>query len=234
MSIQKVQIHELVYEKLKEMILSGQYKEGDYLPSEIELAAQIGTSRSALRGAMLLLRKMGIVEVSPGKGTVIKKTVFPGDNGSILHYINNKYKDQIIELLELRIGIEVLAAGLAVERATDEQIAKLRRAYEKMEEDFEENRIGTEADANFHIVLIEIAGNKLLLQIMLSIVGLLKDTINEIRQETFAAGSEESMLELKSHEKILIAIECRDKIGARQITSKNLEDVYKKVCACYL
>ncbi len=109
MSIVKNQIHELVFEKLKEMILSGKYQEGDYLPPELELAQQLGTSRSALRGAMLLLRNMGVVEVTPGRGTVIKKVGFPGTVDPVLNDIY-KSKDQIIELLELRSGIEVEAA----------------------------------------------------------------------------------------------------------------------------
>jgi len=230
MLIQKVQIHELVYEKLKEMILSGQYKEGDYFPSEPELAGQLGASRSALRGAMLLLRKMGIVEVSPGKGTIVKKVTFPSATDPVLHDIY-KHKDQILELLEFRKGIEVEAAGLAAERATEEQIAKLREAYGKMKESVLEEKIGTEADVNFHIVLTEITGNKLFLQVMLSIVDLLRDAVGKIRRETLTRPGG-PILELEGHEKILIAIESRDKMKARKITANNLE-FYRKVCSWY-
>jgi len=231
MFIKKIQIHELVYEKLKEMILSGQYKEGDHLPSESELAGQLGTSRSALRSAMLLLRKMGVVEVCPGKGTIVKKATFPSASDPVLHDIF-KHKDQILELLELRKGIEVEAAGLAAERATEEQIAKLREAYIKLEEDVKAEKFGTEADVNFHIVLAEITGNKLFLQVMLSVIDLLRDTVNKIRRETLTRPGG-PMLELKGHEKILIAIECRDKIKARKIMAENLELVCKEVRSRY-
>ncbi len=162
MAIQKIQMHELVYEKLKEIILSGKFKEGDYLPPQPEIAQKLGISRSALRGAVLLLREMGIVEVTPGKGTILKSVKFPADGKSVLRGIHD-YKDQILELLELRRGIEIEAAGLAAERATDQQIAKLREAYKCLEMNTRNNDNGTEADLNFHLVLVEISGKKIII-----------------------------------------------------------------------
>ncbi|MDD4347036.1 MAG: GntR family transcriptional regulator [Desulfitobacteriaceae bacterium] len=85
MVIKKKQMHELVLKKLKRIILSGKYKPGDFLPSQVELAKQIGTTRSALRGAMLILAEMGIVESTAGKGTVLKTVTFPDNNISILY-----------------------------------------------------------------------------------------------------------------------------------------------------
>lgn len=222
MAIQKIQIHELVYEKLQEIILSGQYKEGDYLPSEPELAAQIGASRSALRSAMLLLRKLGIVEVSPGKGTIIKKTTFPGNDDPVLHSLNEN-KEQIIELMELRIGIEAEAAALAAERATDEQIAQLRTAYLEMEKNLKEGKYDIDADVKFHVTLVEITGNKLFLQVTLSLADLLRDAIIRTSRRTSAKGEKNLLTQMKSHKRILIAIEQRDKNKARQVVVDNLE-----------
>ncbi|MDD2503183.1 MAG: FadR/GntR family transcriptional regulator [Desulfitobacteriaceae bacterium] len=227
MAIVKNQIHELVFEKLKEMILSGEFKEGDYLLPEPELAKQLGTSRSALRGAMLLLRNMGVVEVTPGRGTVIKKVGFPSTVDPVLLDIHNS-KDQILELLELRRGIEVEAAGLAAERANEEQINKLKCAYERMVENVRENNNVTQTDVNFHMVLTEISGNKLLNQVFESLVDLLEDTINKIRQDTLSK-PDKSMIELESHRKILEAIEMRDTQKARKISAENLETVYNAV-----
>jgi GntR family transcriptional repressor for pyruvate dehydrogenase complex len=227
MSIVKNQIHELVFEKLKEMILSGKYQEGDYLPPELELAQQLGTSRSALRGAMLLLRNMGVVEVTPGRGTVIKKVGFPGTVDPVLNDIY-KSKDQIIELLELRSGIEVEAAGLAAERATEEQINRLRKAYEKLEEDVHTKTNATQADVNFHMVLIEISGNKLLKQVFESLVDVLLDTVDKIRRDTLSK-PDGPMIELETHKKILEAIEMRNKEKAKKVSAENLETVYNAV-----
>jgi GntR family transcriptional repressor for pyruvate dehydrogenase complex len=227
MAIHKPQIHELVYEELKEMILSGKYKEGDYLPPEPELAGLLGTSRSALRGAMLLLRKMGIVEVTPGRGTIVKKVTFPSTSDPVVQEIH-RHKDQVLELLEFRRGIEVEAAGLAAERATEEQIAKLKDIYSQMEEDVRTKSNGTEADLNFHLYVIEISGNKLFLQVMYPLTDLLRDTISKVRQDTLT-WPEEPMVELERHKKILTAIEERDKEKARKVSSENLEAVHNKV-----
>lgn len=231
MVIRKIHMHELVYEKLKEMILSGKYKEGDYFPPESELARQLGISRSALRGAMLLLRNIGIVEVTPGKGTIIKKITFPSTCDLVLQDIYEN-KDQIIELLELRTGIEIEAGCLAAERATDEQIAKLKEAYKHLEEDTRTKNNSTEAYLNFHLVLTEISGNNLFLQVMLLIVDLLRDTINQVRKDILSL-SEESVIELERHEKVLIAIENRDKVKARKVIADNLEAVYNTVRSWY-
>jgi GntR family transcriptional repressor for pyruvate dehydrogenase complex len=228
MAIQKIQMHELVYEKLKEIILSGKFKEGDYLPPQPEIAQKLGISRSALRGAVLLLREMGIVEVTPGKGTILKSVKFPADGKSVLRGIHD-YKDQILELLELRRGIEIEAAGLAAERATDQQIAKLREAYKCLEMNTRNNDNGTEADLNFHLVLVEISGNKLLYKIMLSITDLLRDTIDKLREDTLSKSEEEVIEELESHKRTLNAIESRDKEKVRKIKAENLEAVYDAV-----
>ncbi|MDD4345805.1 MAG: FadR/GntR family transcriptional regulator [Desulfitobacteriaceae bacterium] len=228
MAIQKFQMHELVYEKLKEIILSGRFKEGDYLPSQLELAQELGISRSALRGAILLLRKMGVVEVTPGIGTIIRSVTFPANSRSVLQDTHD-YKDQILELLEFRISIEIEAAGLAAERATNEQIIKLREAYEYLVTVTRNGYKGTEADLNFHLVLVEISGNKLFYKIMLSIIDLFRDIIDKVRQDTRNKSGEKAIEELERHKKILNAIEGRDKIKARKIKAENLEYVYNTV-----
>ncbi|MEL7566823.1 MAG: FadR/GntR family transcriptional regulator [Dehalobacterium sp.] len=232
MPIKKIQVHELVYEKLKEMILNGQYHEGDFFPPEYEMARQLGTSRSALREAVLLLRKIGVLEVCPGKGTIVKKVTFPSSGEQFLHDIYES-KDQILELLELRMGIEVEAAGLAAERATPEEIAKLQKIYRKLEKELKAEKAGTEADVNFHIVLAEISGNKILLQVMMSIVDLLSVTLEKVRWETLTRPGE-SIKVLEAHEKILSAIQCQDKIKAKKVMTEHLESVYKKVCSWHL
>ncbi|MEW6623606.1 MAG: FadR/GntR family transcriptional regulator [Bacillota bacterium] len=225
--IQKKQVYELVYDKLKDMITDGHFQEGDYLPPEHELAEQFGVSRSAIREAMLLLRRSGIVHISPGKGTLVKKTVFPSIGEPIIDIINRD-RENILELLELRKGIETEAADLAARRASKQGIARLRKAYQNLENDVNNNNLGAEADYNFHVLISEITGNKLYLQVMSSISDILKDAISKTRQETLTRPSGPKMI-LKQHENILKAIESRDSQKAREAMTEHLETMIAKV-----
>ncbi|MDD2235171.1 MAG: FCD domain-containing protein [Desulfitobacteriaceae bacterium] len=137
-----------------------------------------------------------------------------------------KYKDEILELLELRDGIESKAAGLAAERATESQIAELREAYMQLEEAALSKKNTTKKDVNFHMVLIKISGNKLFRRVYVSLVDLLKDTIDKIRLEALTK-PEGPIIELKRHEKILNAIEQKDKEKAKEVMSENMEQVLK-------
>lgn len=102
-----------VYDQLREMILSSKLEPGEWLRQE-QLAALFGVSRTPVREALRMLAQEQLVEFVPNHGVRVVPLSW----------------EEFEELYALRIGLEGLAARLAAEQATDEDIARLREAFE--------------------------------------------------------------------------------------------------------
>ena len=114
--IKKVSTAAKVFETLHQMIVSGQFKRGQKLPSQEELARQFGVSRNTLREAMNKLYAMGLLSSHQGIGTVVES---PNPQGYLSALSGQFLLDTLIvrEFVEARICIERTAVRLAVVRA---------------------------------------------------------------------------------------------------------------------
>lgn len=120
----------IVREKLRELIVSGVFKEGDRLPSERELAQTLEVSRNILREAVISLASEGFLEVRERQGIFLKRF---DDYGMIdaLQGLQVLPADFVAYQMEVRMIIEVPAARLAAMRRTEEDIRRLYDCYEK-------------------------------------------------------------------------------------------------------
>ncbi len=122
---QTTRLYQALAEKLTRLIASGEFKPGDRLPAERELAAMYNVSRPTVREAVIALEIEGLVEVRIGSGVyVISQT--PSREGV-------ERDIGAFELTEARILIEGEAAALAAANITDEEIAELERLLAEME-----------------------------------------------------------------------------------------------------
>ena len=110
-------LRDVVFENLREAILEGKLKPGQRL-MEVQLAEQLGVSRTPIREAIRKLELEGLVVMLPRKGAYVA---------------NMSFKD-LIDVLEIRASLEGLAASLAAERRRDEDIEEL----EKLAKEFEQ------------------------------------------------------------------------------------------------
>ena len=135
-----------VYEKLKQMILSNQLKPGEKLLQE-KLATQLGVSRTPLLKAMQMLEYDYLVESIPRRGMFVKKLTV----------------EEMVDIYDVREGIETVAVRLVIERANEKQIKQLKNIWEPFES---QNNINGDrykkADDKFHALLLEFSGNKIL------------------------------------------------------------------------
>src|SRR6478736_8511345 len=120
--------HELIT-RLTADITSGNIPPGARLPTEQELIAATGVSRTVVREAVAALRAEGLVLTRQGVGAFVADAPrrpfrIDGDELASLHHV--------IEVMELRTGIEVEAAGLAAERASAADLRRIEGAYEAM------------------------------------------------------------------------------------------------------
>jgi DNA-binding GntR family transcriptional regulator len=155
-------LREVVCETLRTAIIGGVLKPGERL-MEIQLAEELGVSRTPVREAIRKLEQEGFVEMLPRRGT----------------YVANISIKDVIDVYEIRIALDVLAAGLAAERISDEELELLKRRLAVIKEVAEHDdmeKIG-EYDWAFHEVLYKASKNDRLY----GIISNLREQLTRIR-----------------------------------------------------
>lgn len=181
--IKRVKVGEQVFEQLKKLILSGEWKQGDKLPSETELAEMFGVSKITVRQELQKLNAMGLVETRLGAGTFVKM-VDVGD--TMQELIPTAYlSSSIDQIMEFRRIIDSESARLAARRATEEEIRTLRGINEVMIQKHAQGDLEgfADKDSEFHFEIGKVTKNPLfvktnaILQEVLrtSMAGLIKD-----------------------------------------------------------
>src|SRR2546426_9746 len=131
--IQSSKVFEKIAEQIEKRILGGELRSGDRLPTERELSEQFHVSRTAVREAMKTLAQRGLVDMRPGRGTI----VIDGTSQAMRHSMGLMMKvgqaGSSESLVEVREIIEPEIAALAAVRATDEQITAMREAVKVMD-----------------------------------------------------------------------------------------------------
>ncbi len=162
-----------VAEQIAVQILSGQLPEGHIFPSEIEFAAAIGISRSALREAFRVLAAKGLVESRPKTGTKVS----PRRRWSLLDpdLLAWQFKSEpspkfIRDLFEMRMMVEPAAAQLAATRRTDADVRAMAEALGAMGEYGLADPRGRHADQRFHMIMLEATRNDMVAALASSIM----------------------------------------------------------------
>jgi DNA-binding FadR family transcriptional regulator len=147
---------QLVVEQLTEHIRHGELQPGDKLPTETEIMVEQGVSRSVVREAISRLQAAGLVETRHGIGTfVLPPPAVMGIDPATVTTVRD-----VIALLELRIGLETEAAGLAAARRTEAQLAEVRAALAALQQAARRGEDTVELDQRFHLAIAEASGNE--------------------------------------------------------------------------
>ena len=146
-----------VMNDLAARIRSGQYKPGERLPTEPEVMAQQGVSRTVVREAMSRLQAAGLVETRHGVGTFVLQPALPQPTLDLTTAVTIR---DVLAMLELRISLETEAAGLAAMRRTDEQLARMREAVASFEQGVLSGERSIGADFEFHLQIALATHNK--------------------------------------------------------------------------
>lgn len=218
--IERTRVFEQIVTQIERRILTGELRHGDYLGSERELAEQFGASRTAVREALKTLAQQGLVDMRPGRGTMVIDGTSQAVRQSLrlMMHIGSQHTPE--HLTEVREILEPEIAALAAERAGDEHIAAMRAAVDTMERSLENADAFIAADNDFHRALARGSGNPLILALMDSIVDLLSDQ----RKLIFAApgGPQRGQMH---HKRVLDAIVTRDSEAARVYMRAHMEQV---------
>ena len=213
-------LYEQIVQQIEESILKGDLKPGDQLPAERELAQRFGVSRTAVREAVKALREKGLVEAYSGRGTFITDGTSHAVRQSLDLMVKIGQPEGSTHLAEVRAILEPEIAALAAARAEESDLVVLREAVAVMDRAQRDPDAYIEADLDFHLALAEAASNPLILSLIDSIVGLLRE--QRLRIFNVPGGPERGQVH---HKRILEAMERRDPVKASEAMRAHLEQV---------
>jgi DNA-binding FadR family transcriptional regulator len=158
-------IHQSAQEALRGYILDNQLRPGDAMPSEGELAQQLGISRNSIREAVKALASLGMLETRRGSGVYVRSFSL-SSLAENLPYSLLFDLDELSELLELRRILETSLLERAITRMTETTSARLGRVIEDMRHQAQAGQTMINQDRAFHHALFEDAGNQILLKLL--------------------------------------------------------------------
>jgi GntR family transcriptional repressor for pyruvate dehydrogenase complex len=211
--------------RLVDYLLSGGVEPGARIPSERQLAEAFGVGRSAVREAIAALTLIGLIEVRHGDGTYLKRPESPllpqvVEWGLLLG------EQRTADLVEARQKIEVIIAGLAALRRTDDDVADLARILRRMESEASDNGDSTafvDADVEFHLRLAETARNSALRDVLSSIQALLRAWIGRVTAE----GNRD--VSYAEHVPVLAAVQARDPEAAERAMGSHMSSAAQRL-----
>lgn len=213
--------HELA-ESLREQIISGALKRGEKIPSSKAIEAQANVSRSVVREAIAQLRAEGLVESRQGVGVFVTNNN-PGQKSFEITSAEFKSIHDAIQILELRMAVEVEMAAMAAQFRTDEQMDKIVQALEKMEKSISLKQDSVEDDMKFHQAIAEASGNPYFLRFTQYIGSSMIPNRNIVSQDMTAEEKDDFLQRIQDdHRQITKAIQMQSIDLAKATTKSHL------------
>ena len=219
---QRGNLAEIVVAELSARIESGLYGPGDKLPSSIQLCEEFGVSRTVIREAVASLRVAGRVTARQGAGVFVSEK-----DTKTLNFEISRIDDirSAMQILELRLGVELQSVALAAARRTPEALAEIARAYDDLERlDSDDVEAEALADFEFHLAIAKATRNAhfpRFLEAVRSEISL--DLVLKHRQSHGAYRAYLKKIN-REHAAILGAITQGDAKGARNALAQHLEE----------
>jgi len=171
--IKRNPLYEQVYDSIIQGVVDKGLAAGTQLPSERGLSEQYGVSRVVIREAMKVLVKNGIVVVEPGRGTFISDQT-TANLQKALDLVCRIQQVNSAKVMEVRIPLEILAASLAAQRATKNDIKAIKACIEECEKSVNDTEKFIVADEKFHLTLADASRNELLIALIQPLINLIQ------------------------------------------------------------
>lgn len=159
--------YKLVIQEIQNYIIENNLKPGDKLPTEKKLAKKLQVGRSSVREAVKSLEVLGIIETKAGEGMFVKSFNFIPILEN-LPYSMMFDRDDLSEVLEIRITLELASLKKVIENIDEEHLQKIESVVEEMKVSRNNNDISrfVEADEAFHQFLFQPVNNDLLKKLL--------------------------------------------------------------------
>jgi GntR family transcriptional regulator, transcriptional repressor for pyruvate dehydrogenase complex len=207
-----------VADMMLETILSERLQVGERLPSERELSEQFGVSRPVVREAVRALVTKGIIQSRSGSGLRVAEVDASAVSESMSLYLRGSEFD-FEKVHELRVLLETHIAGLAADRATDEDVAEIRAVHERMKAERADVEAAARNDLEFHRLIARATHNELYV-VLLESIG---KTLFDLRRGNLGSGT--VLRTVEEHENVLDAVAAHDAARASDTMEHHLNGV---------
>lgn len=216
----------LIYQRIFETIVNGEFPVNARLPSETELATRFGASRPVVREALARLRDDGVIVSRQGSGSYVKRR----PDVAVLNLSPGGSIDDIQRCFEFRHGLEGSAAALAAERWEDADLAEIRASFEALERAVKNVELGAEADEAFHAAIARATHNPYYVSVQTSMQPHIRYGMSVNRNLTMLrTNTERVRLVQDEHRAILESIAARDPDGARDAMQRHIANARRRM-----
>jgi GntR family transcriptional regulator, transcriptional repressor for pyruvate dehydrogenase complex len=219
-SVNRTTLSKQVLESIIQLLISGQMKPGDKLPTEMELMEILNVSRPVLREALSSLESLGVITRKTREGTFFNNKISSHPFSIMLSLAH----DNLQAMVEARMALELGLITIAAEKISDEDLKRLEQTIEIIENSKDQNY--GEADIEFHRIIALSANN----QIVEGMVDSLIVTLIKIDSEIKVREPERT---IEHHRAIYKALEKRDPFEAFHQMYLHLDYVRHKVLKNY-
>jgi DNA-binding FadR family transcriptional regulator len=212
-----------VLRDLSGRIERGELKPGDRLPTERELMAAYRVSRTVVREAISSLRASGRIETQQGRGGFVLPA--PVSLPYALGALDRATISDVLQIIDLRIGLESEAAALAAQRHTRAQLDDIHAALRSLEAEIGSADTSVQSDIQFHLKIVQATGNPYFTDLFVQLAPLL---IPRARVDLFKSDRRAKIRYLQriqgEHEQLYEAIARRDVDAARAAVRLHLSN----------
>ncbi|MEO8060531.1 MAG: FadR/GntR family transcriptional regulator [Burkholderiales bacterium] len=209
-------LYQQIADQIRDRIQRGEFKTGNKLPPERDLAQQLGVSRPSLREALIALDIEASVEIRSGSGVYVcspperppKSTAAMGESPT--------------ELMQARAAVEGDVVVLACAHVSPEALSRLRESIKGMRSQIAHGRSPLEHDRKFHLHIAEMSGNSVLMRLVAELFDERHSPISarlSVRFENTRTWN----TALKEHEAVYRALEARDPLAAQSAIRSHLK-----------
>jgi GntR family transcriptional repressor for pyruvate dehydrogenase complex len=209
-------LYQRIARTLFDALASGQYRVGDRLPAERDLAEEHGVSRPVIREAMIALEVQGLIEVRVGAGAYVRR--LPGSKDRPAFHVTG------FELTEARLLFEGEAAALAATHITDAELDTLDRLVDEMAAENEQPEFSDRADRDFHLLIAAATRNALIVKTVEQYWNL-RSSSPECALLHLRARDADARPVVEEHRAIAAALRSRDPATARSAMRDHLSNV---------
>ena len=219
---QRGNLAEIVVAKLIERIDTGLYAPGEKIPSSAQLCEEFGVSRTVIREALTSLKVAGRVIARQGAGVYVTEK-----DARALNFEISRIDDirSAMQILELRLGVEMQSVALAAQRRTPEALAEIARAFDHIE-NLESGEAGAEAraDFEFHLAIARATRNPHFPRFLEAVMGEINFDLMLKHSQPGRSGRAYLKKINREHAAILAAITQGDAKAATQALIAHLEE----------
>ena len=218
--LEVVSLKKACMNKLQKVILSGQFRIGERLPSERELAKMLGVSRPVLHEAIVALNMQGLVHIEARRGVFVSDYRCESSMAlmnTLLEYEEGDFDPELFRsLMEGRLLIERETARLAAEKRDEQTLQKLQELVEKGKNLLNSNSQElTDYDFQFHLEIALASGNRMYPMILNSLKGVHRNLAGKFYRDILGKPQVQTVLDF--HQSLLDAVARQDPQTASQI-----------------